>query len=81
MDLRLLIVALVDAAQLVGRHPANWKVKGSIPGQGTGLGRGSCLGWAAYERQPFDISLPHRCFSLSFSLPSPLSKIKKYILG
>ena len=33
--------------------------------------------WSMYEKQPIDVSLSH--FILSFSLPSPLSKIKNKI--
>ena len=45
-------------------------VAGLIPSEGT------------YKRQQIDVSLSHRCFSPSFSLPFPLSKnkLKKYFL-
>ena len=51
-------LAPTDVVQWVGHHPANCKVPGSIPGQGTCLGcrPGSQLGTC--ERQPIDVSLP-----------------------
>ena len=65
--------SLTSEAQLVGHHPAKWKVTGSIPGQGTHLGFGFGL-WSgcAWEAT-------NRCFSLNnlfspfFPLLSPLS--------
>ena len=41
------------------------RVPGSIAGQGTYLGWGLIPGCGAYRRQPIDVSLSHRCFSLS----------------
>ena len=58
-------------AQLVRYLLTNWKVVSLIPSQGTCLG--FRLHWGAYQRQLINVS-----FSLSFSLPSPLSK-NKYI--
>ena len=62
-------------AQFSGRCPPKWEVAGEIPGQGTcgvhiqSPGRGTC------GRQPIDVSLSLRCFSLSlsFSLCTPAS--------
>ena len=59
------------------RHPIHQNVVSLIPSQG------------AYGRQVIDVSLTHRCFSLSsslllahsLSLPSSHSKINKHILG
>ena len=80
----LSLPALASVAQWVGCHPANWKVMGSIPGQGTCL----CCGFGPWSR--FSPQLGHMqgatdwCFSLTlmflsliFSLPSPLSRINK----
>ena len=63
-----------------GYHPANWKVTGSIPGQGT------CLGCRFSPRLGHMWKVIDWCFpitstflSLSFSLPSPISKIKNRV--
>nr|KAF6278877.1 hypothetical protein mMyoMyo1_010211 [Myotis myotis] len=58
----------------IERRPVEQRVPGSIPVKGTDLGcrllsgrgpgRGSC------RRQPIDVFLSHRCFSLSFPLSS-----------
>ena len=63
--------ALTGVAQWVGRRPANPKVAGLVPGQGTYLhgGPGSQLG--VRKRRPTDV-----LFLSSFSRPSPLSKSK-----
>ena len=59
-------------AHLVEHIPANWKVFGSIPAQGT------CLGWGARERYSIDVTHTHWCFSPSLYAPCPLSlKINK----
>ena len=60
-------------ARLVGHHPANRKVMGSIPSQGTCLGYkfGPCQGVQAAADQT--VSLTHQCFSPSFSPSLPLS--------
>ena len=52
-------IALAGVAQWDGHHPANQKVTGSIPSQGTCLGcrPGPQLG--ACERQLIDVSLVH----------------------
>ena len=62
--------ALVGVAQWIERQPANQRVTGSIPSQGTCLGCGPGPQWGVHERQP------HIDVSLSFSFPSPLSKNK-----
>ena len=61
-------IALTGVAQLVGHHPAKQKVTGSIPGRGAGPGCSGCL------REAADLMLMF--LTLSFSLPSPLSKKK-----
>ena len=60
-------MALAGVAQWVERQPANRKVAGSIPSQGTSLDYrpGPQLGMC--ERQLINISLAHRCFSPSLS--------------
>ena len=71
--------ALAGSAQWIERRPANLKVTGLIPSQGT------CLGCepgphqeGAHERQPVDESVlcASVFLSFSFSLPSLLSKNK-----
>ena len=59
-----------DQIGSAGRRPAERKVAGLIPGQGTCLGYGFGPGQGVYRRQPISVSL------LSFSLPSPL-KVNK----
>ena len=63
--------ALTSMAQWVGHHPANQKVAGLIPGQGTCLGCGPGPWIGVCERQPTDVSLTPQCFSPSLfpSLP------------
>ena len=52
-------VALAAVAQWIEPEPANQRVAGSIPSQGTGLGCGPCPQLGAHERQPhIDVSLP-----------------------
>ena len=59
-------VALASVAQWIERGPANQRVAGSIPGQGTCLGCGPGPQEGECERQPhIDVSLP-------LSFPSPL---------
>ena len=53
--------ALTDEAQWDGCHPANQKVTGLMPGEGTDLGCSPRLG--ACERQQIHTSLSHPCFS------------------
>ena len=65
--------ALTDVAQGVGPHPEHQRFN-SQSGHLAGLQAGPQLGTC--ERQPIDVSLAHLCFSLSLSLPSPLSKNK-----
>ena len=69
--------ALAGVAQ-IECWPANQRVAGSIPSQGTRVGcrPGPQLG--VCRRQPIDVSLTHQCFSPSLSLSLPLSvKINK----
>ena len=67
--LQLKQMALAGAAQWIECQPANQRVTGSIPSQGTCLGFGPGLQLGACERQP------HLMFPL-FLPPSPLSKHK-----
>ena len=60
------LLALAGVAQWIECQPMNQKVAGSIPSQGTCLDCGPGLQLRAYKRQP-DVSLPHQCFSPSFS--------------
>ena len=68
---------LIGLAQLVGHCPANQKVTGSIPSQGT------CLDWGFSPMSGQMQEATSHCFYftsmlllLSSSLPSPLSKSK-----
>ena len=74
------VETLTSVAQLVGHCPANRKVSGSNPGQGTCWVAGSVPKWGVFERQLTDISLSYQCFSpfLSSSLPFSL-KINKIL--
>ena len=64
------ILALAGVAQWIERWPANQRVAGSIPSQGTCLDCGPGPQWGACKSQPhIDVSLP-------FSLLSPFSKDK-----
>ena len=68
------VTALAGVAQWIEHQP---EVVGSIPRQGTCLGYAPGPQMEACERQQIDVSLTHQVFlSLSFSLPSPLSKNK-----
>ena len=69
-------VTLAGVALWIEHQPAQQKVAGSIPGQGTGLGcrQGPQLGEC--ERQPVSVSLTHPCFSPSLSPFLPPSKNK-----
>ena len=60
-------------AQWVECQPANHKVSGLIPGQGTYPGCGSGPHLRVRERQPMGVSLTHRCFSPFLSPSVPLS--------
>ena len=63
--------ALAGVAQWIECQPANQRVTGSIPSQGTRLGCGPGPQLGAHDRQPhIDVSLP---LFLPFSLPSPFS--------
>ena len=64
--------SVASVAQLVGHHPANWKVTGSIPSQGTCRGVGSIPGQGACKRQLINVSLFHWWFSPSLSPSLPL---------
>ena len=73
-------IALTGVVQLVGQHPADRGVLGSIPGQGTclGCGFGPQLGSVRHSQLMF----PSRIHvSLPFSLPLLPSKISKHVLG
>ena len=59
--------ALVGVAQLAGASSVHQKVGGSIPSH------------KAYGRQPIDISLSHKCFSLF--LPLSLKSITIFFRG
>ena len=76
-ELKKIYAVLTCVAQLVGCHPAKWKVPALIPCQGTCLGCGFGP-WLGHVHEAI-----YRCFSLtlmflslSFSLPSPLSRKK-----
>ena len=71
-----LILALAGVAQWIEGQPANGKVTSLISSQGTCLGCWARSWLGTYKKQPIDVSLAHRCFSPSFSFPSPLSKNK-----
>ena len=70
--------ALTSVAQVVGRHPAEWKVTGLIPGQGTcpGCGFDPQLGYVQEGNQSMFLSYIN--ISLSFSLSQSLKAVKKY---
>ena len=74
MDLRDILALIL----LVGRCPANCKIEGLIPSQGTclpGLPVWSPVSWGTYRKQSTDVSLP------VFLPPFPsLLKKKKDIL-
>ena len=72
------MTALAGVAQWVECRSVNQKVTGSIPSQDTCLGCGPGLQLGACKRQPINVSFSHTSafLSLSFSLPSPLSKNK-----
>ena len=70
-QVKIASAALAGVAQWTECWPANLKVAGSIPGEGTCLGcePGPQLGGC--ERQQIDVCITHWCFS-----PFPLSKNK-----
>ena len=72
MTQKPVFVDLAGVAQLVGHHPADQEVMGSVPSQGTSLG-------CRFGPHPINISLSHPCFSspLSPSLPLCLQSIKE----
>ena len=73
VSFKISFVALAGIAQWIERRPANQKVSGSIPSQGTCLGCRPGPWWGARKKQPHtDVSLPLP------SLSSPVSK-NKYI--
>ena len=63
-------------AQLIGHHPVNQKVEGSIPSQGT------CPG-CQFSPQSGRVQKGNQSMFLflSFPLPSPVSEIDGHILG
>ena len=72
-------LALVSVAQVVGAPSHNWKVAGSIPGQGTYLGFRLNPGLGAYDPQSGCVQSPVWVHiggnqSMFLSLPSCLSK-------
>ena len=67
------LVALAGVTQWTECRPANQRVAGPIPSQGTGLGCGPGPQLEACERQLINVSLTYQCFSPSLSPPSPLS--------
>ena len=69
--------ALAGVAQWIEHWPANQKVTGSIPSQGTCLGGrpGPQLGGVC-KRQPVDVSLAYQCFCPSLPPVSLKNKIK-----
>ena len=69
----MVFAALADVSQWIEHQPANWKVAGLIPSQGTCLGfrPGPQLGMC--ERQTMGVSLTYRCFFPSLSSSLPLS--------
>ena len=75
-SLRNKYLALALVAQQIELWPVNQRVAGSIPGQDTCLGYepGPLLGVC---EKPIDVPLTSVFLSLSFSLPSPLSKNKE----
>ena len=69
--LKKLNIFLTGVAQWIERRPANQRVTGSIPSQGTCLGCRPGAWLRVCERQPIDVYL-----SLSFSLPFSKNKNK-----
>ena len=59
MVLNSFTVALAGVAQWIECQPANQKVAGLIPSQGTCLGCGPGAQLGACERQRIDVSLAH----------------------
>ena len=73
-----LATALAGWLRRLECHSIHQKVVVLVPSQGTYLSPSLIPGQGVYRKQQIDISLLHRCFSLS--LPSFLSKINKHIL-
>ena len=69
-----LYVSLAGAAQWIECQPANQKIAGSIPSQGTCLGGGPDPQLRVCETQPINEFLACQCFP---PFPSPLSKKNK----
>ena len=70
--------ALAGVAQWFECQPADQKVAGSIPNQGTCLGCRPGPQLVARKRQPINVSLARQCFSPSLFPSLPLSlNIKK----
>ena len=71
-NLKVHTFALAGVAQWIERQPMNQRVTGSIPSQGTCLGCKPGLWWGMVVSGNHTLMF----LSLSFSLPSPLSKNK-----
>ena len=71
---------LASVVQLAGCHPASREVTGLMPGQGMCLGCECDPSRGVKEWQPTCFFLVWMFISLSFSPPSPLSKINKHVL-
>ena len=65
--------ALTDVAQCIECRPANRKVTGSIPSEGTCLGYRPGPQLGPCERKPIEVSLAHQCFPPCLSPSLPLS--------
>ena len=70
-ELRVMIIALAGVAQWIEHQPVNQRVTGSIPSHSTCLVCGHIPIWGCVRGNHTLMFL-----SLSFSLPSPLSKNK-----
>ena len=69
-NVKSLEVALAGVAQWIEHLPANQKVTGSVPCQGTCLFWSQVLSWGCARGNQFNQCFPHRCFS-PFLPPSP----------
>ena len=75
LSYKIQTLVLIGEAQWVG-YSVNWKVTGSIPGQGTCLGCGPDPWLGVWERQPMDWCFCSTSIFLSLSFPSHFSKKK-----
>ena len=75
MESERFLYALTDAAQLVVCHPANQKVAGLLPSQGTCLGFRFGPQFRVHVRRSKSVFLTSMFLSFSFSLTSLLSRI------